>query len=527
MKRAASPDAAGDNDLLVHAGALLNTDVFGANITQQLPQAVMAAASSDPTGLLMPMGSAQDLGAMGSYQSDLPAGCYGADDTEAAVQQPRRKRHAGARGPSRETVRQYLQVQGQPDAPDQVVTLINARVVQKSYGSEKRFFCPPPCISLSGSRWRDNPNGTVCVFVGMGEAAEDYYHVDLEETDFVGMARNLYISDQDKRKSFYLHLKVFYSNQRDIGTFCSKPVKVISKPSKKKQSSANLDMCIESGSEICLFNRVRAQAGSTRYLCGATDQGFASSTKRWGSFVITKIASPSASGEGAAASASSTPDLIRYGSTVTLTCSTTQQVSCAFVVHRVDKLVVDMLADDPVSQLQKVTLLKAGSDNEFLSLVDDNVVLRKAKPSTKPNRCNVVDGSTWTVSSCDRVEYTFAETVMEPGDVPFPVNPVPIVSCTKALGPRLELYGENFSTNLTVWFDDVPSETLYRCEELMLCTPPSIGQIIGSDDTLVRQERVVQLLLARDDGIIYRTGRTYTYEVDHFALVRERALQSS
>lgn len=80
------------------------------------------------------------------------------------------------------------------------------------------------------------------------------------------VAKQLHISDaEEKRKKVQVLAKVRIADQTEY-TFQSCPIKVISKPSKKRQSIKNLELCIHHGSTISLFNRIRSQTVSTKYL---------------------------------------------------------------------------------------------------------------------------------------------------------------------------------------------------------------------------------------------------------------------
>ncbi|KAJ3410016.1 hypothetical protein HDV05_004123 [Chytridiales sp. JEL 0842] len=91
----------------------------------------------------------------------------------------------------------------------------------------------------------------------------EYHSTPVEITRSI--FRNLFINDEERRRNLTMFVKVKTMDDTVLGTFKSEPVKVISKPSKKK-GSRSMELCIFSGSTVSLFNRVRSQTVSTRYL---------------------------------------------------------------------------------------------------------------------------------------------------------------------------------------------------------------------------------------------------------------------
>nr|XP_019045633.1 hypothetical protein I302_06024 [Kwoniella bestiolae CBS 10118]OCF24563.1 hypothetical protein I302_06024 [Kwoniella bestiolae CBS 10118] len=362
-----------------------------------------------------------------------------------------------------EAMRQYVHAPNRLAFGERKLIVMSPKVGQKSYGTEKSFLCPHPQATLIGGSWWNKAqdgcpisplvaprinisltgeqpvkDATVSWTAVNGNNLDEKINTQAINTDdqpFVGnvAGKNLHISDNDGKRrevkalvTIKAPLKVFagpngwgiskntlqdISDERTLGIFESKEIKVISKPSKKKSSAKAGEMIISHGSTIALFNRVKSQTTSTRYLSVVPDftritgsdglpvtgalpptypnvsafSGFTADANNWESFIIWLV-DPNRPG-GPSLAPPPHPDWpsppaniiapsmlvppIRYNSTVVLQSLQTGVISPVLIVRRIESdadavgmdghnadiptsLPLGEYAGDLVSQLQKV-----------------------------------------------------------------------------------------------------------------------------------------------------------------------------
>ncbi|XP_071350284.1 recombining binding protein suppressor of hairless-like protein isoform X2 [Trachinotus anak] len=409
---------------------------------------------------------------------------------------------------------------------DQSIVILHAKVAQKSYGNEKRFFCPPPCVYISGRGWRVMQDhlkaagygdsvyrvcGYMCLDSSTQSQADTFKLIFDEQPNsrMFACAKSLFISDQDKRKHFRLLLRLFLGNRQEVGSFQSRMIKVISKPSQKRQSMKNADLCISSCSRVALFNRLRSQTVSTRYL--SVDRGaFVASARQWTAFTITmgKLEEQRADQGDFVLS----EGFICYGCVVQLVCTESGLALPPMVIRKVNKQYAILDIDEPVSQLHKCAFQFRDNPHAYLCLSNDAIIQYQAPSSVRdPSRVVLNDGSCWTIIGVETVEFTFNQGV---ACIQTPVSPFPVITGLEVNGgghvAMLEIHGENFSPHLKVWFGNSEAETMFKSPKSLLCVVPDIS-VFSDGWRCLRRVITVPLSLIRPDGLIYRTSFSFSY----------------
>ncbi|EGT58475.1 hypothetical protein CAEBREN_14524 [Caenorhabditis brenneri] len=402
------------------------------------------------------------------------------------------------------------------DYYETVLTILHASVAQKSYGSERRFFCPPPCVYLSTAM--NQRSKEYIAYIGVDSDYTEWQQLDFSNGKGYSAAKKIYISDSDARKVFNLNTKVLNKCGREIGLFPSQRISVISKPPKnKKWMKSQHRKYIASGTNVAIFHRPRSQRLRTRYLNVEEDAFQASSTK-WSVFTIYLFDDERGIQE--AGNSAVRDGFLKYGSVVILVDSVTGIALPRMRIRKVDKKQVILDAtcsEEPVSQLHTCAFQMIGKEKAYLSLSDEKIIQHEAQIIGE-NRHEISDGAAWTIISAEKAEYRFFEAT---GQVDTPISPCPVVESLDVNGhgesTHVELHGRDFKPNLKIWFGSTPVETTFRSEENLSCKVPSVTKMKNEQTNWIFTNKTtgdieLPISLVRDDGVIYSSGLTYSYK---------------
>ncbi|XP_077459187.1 recombining binding protein suppressor of hairless-like protein [Stigmatopora argus] len=364
--------------------------------------------------------------------------------------------------------------------------------------------------------------GDVGAYMCLDSAAQthsDAYKLHFESlpntTGMTACAKSLFISDADKRKHFRLLLGLFLEvggGRQEAGSFHSRLIKVISKPSQKRQSMKNAELCISARSRIALFNRLRSQTVSTRYL--AVEGGaFVASARHWTAFAITLV-------EEHGGDFVLSEGLVCYGSVVQLVCTESGLALPPMVLRKVNKQHAITCVDEPVCQLHKCALEMRDTPRAFLAVSNDAIVLHQAAWGARDSgRVLLNDGSCWTVTGAEVVEFAFRPGDTDDDDLPTcvrtPLTPFPNVTGLELNGggghvATLELEGENLGPHLQVCFGSRRAHTVFKSAKSLVCVVPDVcalregGAFAGALTVPISLRRLC-------DGVAYRTAYSFTY----------------
>lgn len=268
------------------------------------------------------------------------------------------------------------------------IKCLHASVAQKSYGSEKRFLCPPPIVHVQGTL-RHAPSTPMLLMQVQGEDGDSFSGEQMTPLDETGHARftELHVTGTGKAKSFRLQLHLLsprdgsaptkrlrlgagsdatISRSASWASFDSAPIGIISKPSKRIAKARNVSAHITKDTCVSLFNRINSQTYRTKYMCAQDGRLFAQS-RSWTAFRLVVLSRREAAGPQDMADES----VLTYGSVIVLVDPASGASTDPLIVCKVDRGRIlppidgQIVHDEDegnawgaVAQMQKVALMR-------------------------------------------------------------------------------------------------------------------------------------------------------------------------
>ncbi|KAL1748524.1 hypothetical protein HDZ31DRAFT_29540 [Schizophyllum fasciatum] len=365
----------------------------------------------------------------------------------------------------RRVVRDHVSHDPSRVVPMTTVICLHAAVAQKSYGTEKRFLCPPPIVHIEGPVWHMRSQQlSMAIISETGERA--FEQRAALDSNMTSSFKFLHVTSTAKAKSFQLSLDIAEPPPSAAGSdaadaplgrvwasFDSAPVTIISKPSKKTAKTRNIASCILAGGPVSLFNRINSQTVRTKYMTIEHAQLCASNIA-WSAFnvnVVRRSTDPPPVGNLLTLARAAGPQAVTYGSEIILSDTTSGISTSPLVIRKVEKGKV--IADDggPVSQMQKVVLQRINPDGSrhYLSAAGPvtgapsgsasgsaaqagthPLIFQSPRTSDDSNKDShndeVDDYLCWTIVGISKFQYTFFDAFGNNNKIPeMPITPFP------------------------------------------------------------------------------------------------------
>ncbi|TFK77202.1 hypothetical protein BDN72DRAFT_784107 [Pluteus cervinus] len=383
----------------------------------------------------------------------------------------------------RRIVRDHVSQDPSRVMPMTTVICLHAAVAQKSYGSEKRFLCPPPVVHIEGPVWHMRTQQLSMAVVS--ETGERSFEQKAPlDNNMTASFKFLHVTGTAKAKSFQLTLDISEPPPpsltpdggeappgRTWAAFDSAPVTIISKPSKKTAKTRNISSCILAGGPVSLFNRINSQTVRTKYMTIDHAQLCASNVA-WSAFNVNVVRRPTEPPPVGG------PQPVTYGCEIILSDTHSGISTSPLIIRKVDKGRVSPEDGGPVSQMQKIALQRVNPDGSrhYLSaagpipgtpgvvappapgmssqagthplLFQSPRVRDEVKDGIRVISDEVDDYLCWTIVGISKFQYTFFDAFGQNNNIPeMPITPFPTLFTAPVYRPAsntVELTVSNF-----------------------------------------------------------------------------------